>query len=201
MQNTGDLTKEFQHHDKLDVHKISRYELHAHKMVYYVADMFKRKMPGFENSTVAHIGVDFALRSSRFIHGREVLDASMVENAEEPTFFDSVIATLPVRDREYECGGFFKSITYDIPCGITVPKGCEDLLVASGKTVGTDSRALIRGMPACMVCGQGAGAAAAVAVGAGVSVADVDVREAQKTLLGQGAYPGEKPRLKELGLA
>ena len=47
-----------------------------------------------------------------------------------------------------------RDYTYDIPFGVTVPKGCDNLLVASGKSVCTERIGGLRSMGGCMICGQ-----------------------------------------------
>jgi len=186
---------------ELDVRLLSEYELHAQKMCYHVADLLKRKVPGFEKSCVAHIGVDLGIRSSRYIKGRGALRIEDTRDADAPTHFDDVIATTPVQDTKRACGEFMKPYTCDVPFGVTVPQGCDNLLVGSAKSVSTQPPAIIRGMSGCMICGQAAGAASALAARAGVRSADAPIRDVQKELLRQGVRLGDEERLKALGLA
>jgi len=130
-----------------------------------------------------------------------VLKGESVREATEPTYADDVIATTPVQDLNRECGEYFRPFTCDVPFGVTVPKGCENLLVGSAKSISTQPRAVIRGMSGCMICGQAAGAAGAIAAKSGVSAGDVSIRDLQKELLRQGVRLGDEARLKELGLA
>lgn len=81
-----------------------------------------------------------------------------------------------------------------------LPQGVSNLVVASGKSVSTQPRGLIRGQVSCYVLGQGAGAAAATAVSAGLPAADVNLVDVQRELLRQNVYLGEPSRLQELGL-
>ena len=99
-----------------------------------------------------------------------------------------------------EDGEFFKSFTTDVPLGVTVPQGCENLLVGSAKSISTQPKGLIRGMSGCMLCGQAAGVASAIAAKAGVSSTDAPIREVQGELLRQGARLGDAERLGQLGL-
>ncbi len=81
-----------------------------------------------------------------------------------------------------------------------MPVGCDNLLVASGKSVST-TEPILRGMARCMVCGQATGAASALAARAGVPSAEVPIRELQRELLRQGVFLGGPERLRQLGLA
>ena len=105
-----------------------------------------------------------------------------------------------VHDTRREGGEFFRDIGCDVPFGVTVPKGCENLLVASGKSVSTERMAILRGMSRCMLCGHATGVAGALGARANTPAADVPIRGLQRELLDQGAYLGEAERLRELGL-
>ena len=187
--------------EDLDVRNLSRFELHAQKMCYYVADFLAANVPGFQNAYVAHVGVDLGIRSSRYIVGRGVLKGEALRDADAPALADDVIATTPVQDDTRAGGEFFKPFACDVPFGVTVPKGCRNLLVASAKSISTEPRAIIRGMSGCMICGQATGAAGALAVRAGVEAANVPVRELQQELLRQGVRLGDPARVQALGLA
>ena len=184
----------------LDVRNLSRMELHAQKMCYRAADLLRQHVPGFGKSRVAHIGVDLGVRCSRSIVAQETLTPAEIRNPSGPSRRDSVIGCSPVRNDDKASGRFVEDYTFDIPFGVLVPKGCENLLVASGKSIGTQQPGAIRGMSTCMTCGQAAGVAAALAAKAGVAAAQTPIRDVQRELLAQGAYLGDAKRLKELGL-
>lgn len=84
---------------------------------------------------------------------------------------------------------FYPIPSFNVPLGVIVPKGVEDLLVTE-KSVSVSN--LINGatrlQPVVMQLGQAAGAAAALAVQRGRSVRYVGVREVQSALLASGAY-------------
>ncbi len=187
--------------ESLDIRELSRYELHAQKMCYYVADFLKRKVPGFEGSHVEHIGVDLGLRGARYINGRETLRAADIVGPAEPRHFDDVIGVMPAQGAR-DSNEFFKDFGCDIPLGVTVPKGPSHLLVGSAKSISTEGghKRLIRGMSGCMVIGQATGIAAGLGAASGTPAADVPMREVQKELLRQGQYLGNDERLKELGV-
>jgi hypothetical protein len=184
--------------EDLDIRNLSRFELHAQKMCYYVAEFLRKHAPGFERAVVAHVGVDLGVRASRYILGRGVLKAEQTANTDTPFLADDVIATMPVANTKG--GPFFKLITYDVPFGVTVPRGCDNLLVGSAKSISTEPAAIIRGMSGCMICGQAAGAAGALAARSGAKAAEVPIRDLQRELIRQGVRLGDKDRLKSLGL-
>ena len=195
------VNSEFYAIKEMDIRSISSYELHAQKMCYYVAEMLKRKVPGFQNSVVAHIGVDLGIRTSRAIEGRCTLTEQALKDVPGPTLADDVIGITPAEDTHRQSGEFFKPHTTDVPFGVMVPQGCQGLLVASAKSISTEPRGLIRGMTGCMICGQAAGAAAALAARDRLNIADMPIRQVQKQLLQQGVYLGDSRRLAALGLA
>ena len=84
---------------------------------------------------------------------------------------------------------FYPIPSFNVPLGVIVPKGVEDLLVTE-KSVSVSN--LINGatrlQPVVMQLGQAAGATAALAVQRGCSVRNVGVREVQSALLASGAY-------------
>ena len=186
--------------EDLDIRSLAKFEVHAQKMCYYVADFLKRRVPGFGKADVAHIGVDLGVRASRYIYGRSVLNAEHLHDAPAATRFDDVIGTTPVQDSTRACGEFFKPYATDVPFGVCVPRGCENLLVGSAKSIYTQPKALIRGMSGCMVCGQAVGAAGALSASQDVDASDVPIRDLQRELLDQGVHLGDAARLAELGL-
>ena len=184
--------------EDLDIRNLSTFELHAQKMCYYVAEFMQSKIPGFENSYVAHIGTDLGIRASRSIRANGSLKKAHTDGATEPYRVDDVVGVSPVRAPGTE--GFFRDFSHDIPFRVLVPSSCDNLLVGSGKSIATDPPAIIRGMTRCMICGQASGAASAVAVRMGVPSAEVPIHDLQKELLAQNVNLGDESRLEELGL-
>ena len=76
---------------------------------------------------------------------------------------------------------------FQVPYGVLVPRGVENLLVA-GRCVAGDkvAHAATRNQMCCAVTGQGAGVAAAVSLRDGTTTADVDVARVQAALERQG---------------
>ena len=84
---------------------------------------------------------------------------------------------------------FYPIPSFNVPLGVIVPKGVDDLLVTE-KSVSVSN--LINGatrlQPVVMQLGQAAGAVAALAARKGCDLKDVGVREVQAELLASGAY-------------
>ncbi|NIR02139.1 MAG: FAD-dependent oxidoreductase [Gemmatimonadales bacterium] len=186
--------------EELDVSKLSTYELHAQKMAYYTADFLVENVPGFANARVAHIGVDLGIRLSRYIEGRATLETKAVYGPKEPFYSDEVVGVIPASGKRPGKQANFLDFTYDVPFGVTVPVGCEYLLVGSGKSVSTDGPGILRGMTRCMICGQAAGVASALAAQQEIPPAEVPIRELQRALLKQNVFLGGLERLQALRL-
>ena len=142
-------------------------------------------MPGFENARLRNFGMTLGTRDSRKIAGRYNLTGHDVRSQARfkdaigifPEFLDGYgVLVLPTTGRYFQ-----------VPYGITVPQGVENLLVA-GRCVAGDqiSHAATRNMMCCTVTGQGAGVAAAVSAKDGVSCSAVDIKHVQGALQKQG---------------
>jgi hypothetical protein len=122
------------------------------------------------------------------------------EAAEENIYAEDVIACRPKQMNFKLTGEFVSNATVDIPFGVMLPEGVENLLVASGKSVSAIPQTMLRYQSAGMSLGQAAGAAAALAAREGILVRDIPIRKLQRELLGQNVYLGTPERLEELGI-
>ncbi|MCD6520488.1 MAG: FAD-dependent oxidoreductase [Anaerolineae bacterium] len=179
--------------------RVSRVQMEAQEACYYVADFMKKHVPGFEDAYIVQMASDLGIRVTRGIEGEATLTGESARES-QPVFFDDVIGCRPAVADYSRTGEFLWGHTFDIPYGVLLPREVEGLLVGSGKSVSCQPQELIRGMSTCMVLGQAAGVAAALAAKKGVPPRKLDVRSLQRTLLEQGAYLGDKERLRELGL-
>jgi hypothetical protein len=148
-------------------------------------EALRRFTPGFENARLRAFGMTLGTRDSCKIVGRYDLTGHDVRN--EARFDDSVgifpefldgygTLVLPTTGRYFQ-----------VPYGILVPQGVDNLLVA-GRCVAGDkvSHAATRSQMCCAVTGQAAGVAAAVSLREGRSTGAVDVRRVQAALQQQG---------------
>ncbi len=177
--------------------ELSAAELGAQEICYYVADFFRRQIPGFARAYIVQLASDLGVRTSRAIEGAATLTSGHLTSP-HPVYFDDVIGCAPARTRFVESGHFVHAHTFDIPYGLMVPKEVENLLVASGKSAPTEPHGLVRGMSNCMVLGQAAGTAAALAAAQDVIPRKLDIRLLQRTLVEQGAFLGNAERLQAL---
>ena len=173
--------------DTLDTAQVSLAELESQEACYYVAEFFRRRVPGFAEAHIVQMASDLGIRVSRGIIGEATLTGETVSSP-EPVRSHEAIGCSAARASFQETGEFLHAHTFDIPYGILVPKEAENLLVGSGKSVSCEPLGVIRGMSGCMIVGQAAGVAAALAAREGVSVRSLDVRALQRTLREQGAF-------------
>jgi len=185
--------------DTLEPEKTTQATIEAQRACYYVADFFRRRVPGFDRSHIVQVAADPGIRVSRAIVGEADLTPAMV-NAPKPLLRDDVVGRRPAGCSFKETREFFHPHSWDVPYGVVVPRGVENLLIGSGKSVSSDPPALDRGMSGCMVVGQAAGAAAALAAQQGRTPRALDVRSLQRTLVDQGVDLGDRDRLAQLGL-
>jgi ribulose 1,5-bisphosphate synthetase/thiazole synthase len=172
-------------YDCTDVWDLTRAEMEGRKQVMYALEALRVYTPGFEKAKLRNFGMTLGTRDSRKILGRYNLTGYDVRNQARfddaigifPEFLDGYgVLVLPTTGRYFQ-----------VPLGITVPQGVDNLLVA-GRCVAGDkiSHAATRSMMCCTVTGQGAGVAAAVSVKDGVSTGAVDVGRVQEALCRQG---------------
>ncbi len=171
--------------DATDVRDLTRGEMEGRQNALYAVEALRKHTPGFEKARLRTFGSSLGTRESRKIIGAYDITEHDVKNEAR---FEDAIGIFPEFLDAYgtvilpSTGRYFQ-----VPYGITVPQGVENLLVA-GRCVAGDrmSHAATRQMMCCAVTGQGAGVAAAVSLGDNVTCREVDIRGVQKTLEKQG---------------
>ncbi len=171
--------------DPTDVLQLTAAEMKGRERAIWAIKALKKYAPGLENARLRTFAPALGVRELRKITGRYEITEHDVYNQAQfadsigicPEFIDGYgIMHLPTTGRYFQ-----------VPYGIMVPQGVENLLVA-GRAVAGDriSHAATRGMACCCVTGQGAGVAAAVSLHDNVRIGDVDVTKAQRRLEAQG---------------
>jgi ribulose 1,5-bisphosphate synthetase/thiazole synthase len=171
--------------DCTDVYDLTRAEMEGRRQALLALGALKKYTPGFEHAKLRTFGSSVGTRESRKIRGEHTLTGKEVRN--EARFSDSIgifpefldaygVVIIPTTGRYFQ-----------LPYGILLPQGVDNLLVA-GRCVSGDRMAFAatRQMMCCCVSGQGAGVAAAESVKEGVSCREVDVSRVQKALKKQG---------------
>jgi hypothetical protein len=194
-RDTVIVNSNFYEVDSLDPLDLSRAVTDARERCFEAAELLRQVMPGFEQAYVVQTAPELGVRMSRRIEGEMTLTRRQLEAGEE---FDDVIG-VQARMRQVERAEQRLSAS-ELPYRIMVPHGVPGLLVASGKTVSTDPRGLLRAEVTCMVLGQAAGAAAALAAETGRSPSQMAAQRIQQALLRQEVYLGSDERLKRLGV-
>jgi ribulose 1,5-bisphosphate synthetase/thiazole synthase len=172
-------------YDCTDVRDLTRGEMDGRQQAMFAIEALRRYAPGFERATLRNFGMTLGTRDSRKIigrynmTGRDVLNQARFEDSIGifPEFIDGYgMIVVPTTGRYFQ-----------VPYGILIPEGVENLLVA-GRCVAGDklSHAALRSMMCCTVTGQGAGVAAATSLKANVSCREVDILAVQRALTRQG---------------
>jgi len=172
-------------YDCTDVRDLTRAEIEGRRQALLAIAALRRFAPGFENARLRTFGMTLGTRDSRKIGGRYDLTGNDVRD--EARFADSIgifpefldgygTLVLPTTGRYFQ-----------VPYGILVPQGVDNLLVA-GRCVAGDklSHAATRSQMCCAVTGQAAGVAAAASLKEGTSTGHVDVAHVQAALKRQG---------------
>lgn len=171
--------------DGTDVWDLTRAEMEGRRQVLLALEALRRYVPGFQKARLRNFGMTLGVRDTRKIVGRYNLTEQDVRNQGRfedaigifPEFIDGYgVLILPTTGRYFQ-----------VPYGILVPVGVENLLVA-GRCVAGDpiAHAATRNMMCCTVTGQGAGVASAVSLKAGVPPSQVNINELQSALIKQG---------------
>jgi hypothetical protein len=184
--------------DHLDIVAHSRAALQARRLAPTIAAFLGARFPGFERAVLSESAAAVGVRYTRWIDAGFDLTA---EHVAVGARFDDAIGVLTAFSRHPRGGVVHPPRVAELPYRVMLPQGVDDLIVASGKSVSTDPRGLVRGQVPCYVLGQGAGVAAAIAARDGLPAREVDLRRVQGELLRQNVYLGDAERLAELGLA
>lgn len=172
-----------------DEEDISKAMNNGQEVCFEIWKFLRNKIPGFENSSILAVGSYMGVRRGAQIIGDYVYTAE--ERMECLQYRDSIGMASRKTDKAYE-----------VPYSLMLPRGVDNLLVASGKTVSTDDYLPFRTKPICMILGQAAGAASALCVKTSQDTIprDLDITKLQQSLINDGAYLGNSVRLKELNL-
>jgi hypothetical protein len=172
-------------YDGSDVRDLTRGEMDGRQQAMLAVKVLKRYVPGFEDAALRNFGMTLGTRDTRKIVGRSNLSEHDVRHQARfedsigifPEFLDGYgYLVLPTTGRYFQ-----------VPYGILVPEGVENLLVA-GRCVSSDklAHAALRSMMCCTVTGQGAGVAAAISLKEGVNCSEVEISTLQLALKKQG---------------
>jgi len=174
-----------QGYDATNVRDLTQGEFNGRQQALWALDALKKYTPGFEKATLRNFGASLGIRESRKIIGQYNLTENDVRHQGR---FDDSIGIFPEFLDGY--GTLVLPITgryFQVPFGVLVPQGVENLLIA-GRCIGGDqmSHAATRHMMCCALTGQAAGVAAAISIKDKVNCRQVDMDRLQKALQEQG---------------
>ena len=171
--------------DGTDVRDLTRAEMEGREQAMLAVEVLRRYVPGFEEANLRNFGMTLGTRDTRKVMGRYSLTEHDVRN--EAKFADSIGIFPEFLDGYGQLVLPTTGRYFQVPFGITIPEGVENLLVA-GRCVSSDklAHAALRSMMCCTVTGQGAGVAAATSLKDGVTCSEVDISHLQAALYQQG---------------
>ena len=172
-------------YDATDVHDLTHGEIEGRKQALWALNALQKYTPGFEKATLRNFGASLGIRESRKIIGQYNLTENDVRHQGR---FDDSIGIFPEFLDGY--GTLVLPTTgryFQVPFGVLLPQGVENLLVA-GRCISGDqmAHAATRHMMCCALTGQGAGVAAAVSLKDKVNCRQVKIATLQKALQKQG---------------
>jgi hypothetical protein len=157
--------------DGLDAEALTRAEISLRRRMFEVAEVFRKKVKGFEQCYVAGAAPSAGQRRGRAVHCEYELTQ---EDVTEGRRFDDQIAVFGFIDNP----NFFvrEAGAYGIPYRALIPRGLDNVLIA-GRMMSVDLAAhnSTRNTACCLICGQAAGAAAALAAAGGTSPQQVNI--------------------------
>ncbi|MEN6548943.1 MAG: FAD-dependent oxidoreductase [Armatimonadia bacterium] len=172
--------------DGLNPVVLSEIEVNGRLAIWEAIQMFKKRLPGWENAWLIDTACQLGVRRSRRLKGMYQLQESETSQVDfrHP---DAIGRGNDFRKRD---------LSYDIPYGTLVPEKLDGLLTC-GRCISCTHEALepIREIHVCWVSGEGAGLAAAMAIEKDIQPRDVSVPELQSRLLAANVafaqdYPG-----------
>jgi len=172
--------------DGCDPEQLTRGELAGRRHAVECAELLKRRMPGFQNATLAGIAPQLGVRETRKIQGELTLHRDDILSARK--WEDAICnaswpmeSHLPHGKTEWR---FLEIDTwYQIPYRALLPPDIDNLL-AAGRCISADHDALAstRVMGTCLALGQAAGIAAAQAAARHQTTRQLDVAGLQAAL-------------------
>lgn len=166
----------------------------ARRRVMDLAKFCREEIPGFEQSYISNIGPTVGIRETRRLEGMYQLTFDDLQKATK--FTDGIVACDNPLDEVFRNeantkythdAAISKGNYYTIPFRSLIPKKVKNLLFA-GRNISVDSKAFssIRGMPQCMIMGQGAGIGAAYAISNHCCVQEIDCSKVVDSLITLG---------------
>jgi hypothetical protein len=155
------------------------------------SSFLKKRVPGFEKSTLSAVAPKIGVRETRRIMGDYILtdeDVLQGRKSEEGIAKGGHEYDLHGAGTDHVRASISEGGSYDIPYGCIVPKKLDNVLIAGrclSSTRGAHSTARVMGT--CMATGQAAGTAAAMCAPDNLKSREIRIRELRARLKEQGA--------------
>jgi hypothetical protein len=179
--------------DGTDAVSLTNADFEGRRQVLPTAEFIKKRFPAFENAYVSGMASQIGIRQTRVIVGEETLTKEdVLEGKKQRTRIgrcawpverhihdDALSEITPINGEEF----------YDIPFGVTIPRGLVNML-AAGRCVSSDkaANASVRVFGPCSVTGTAAGMAAAMCSDKGLrDIRELDIDALQRELISFGA--------------
>jgi len=182
--------------DCTDAKSLTEAAIKGRRMIRNLFNYFRKRIPGFENSSLVLTSYLMGIRESRRIIGRYTLTEADILGGRK--FPDAIVKSWYAVDIHLpdKGGVIIKSMPqgdyYEIPYRCIVPKDIDNLLIA-GRCISSDFEANsgLRIQAVCRGLGQAAGTAAALCVRFDTTPSELDVRVLLQKLKVQGANLGQ----------
>ncbi len=196
------------HGNPLDEATLTKMTEQGREQAFAYLEFWRNNMPGYEKAEVEQTAACLGVRETRRILGLKTLDRQMVVDAvKQPDAIGHGFWLVDVHDPKgsgqttwedqdaRDCPPVGDS--YHIPLGMCLNDTIENLAVAGRCASSThDGHASVRIQTHCMILGQGIGTAAALALGQNQLIRNVSLPELQKTLVADGVYLKDVPKVK-----
>jgi glycine/D-amino acid oxidase-like deaminating enzyme len=170
--------------DGTDVESLTGAEIRSRQCALDTLELLKKFEPGFGEAKLRHFASATGIRETRRIRGNYQLTMEDIESGRR---FGDSIAVYPVC---MDGPAMVRAATdrwFQIPFGILVPQGAENLLVAGRAVSATkDATHTTRGVDFAFATGQAAGAASALSIAQGRASGKADIPLLQRELERQG---------------
>jgi len=164
-----------------DIEQLSLAELEGRERCLELGALLTDIMPGFADAFVTRTASEIGIRLTRNIVGESMLTYDDFINLRE---FEDAVCWMPAISKDYS-GKKIIDKSFGMPYSSFLPKGIDNLLAGSGKTVSTDRLTrwkYLRGQAITMLFGETAGIAAAIAVKDGTTAKTVDLDKVKKAM-------------------
>jgi hypothetical protein len=167
-----------------DVQSLTEGEIHSRQFALDTLELLKKFEPGFEDARLRQFATAMGIRETRRIKGAYQLT---LEDIDAERHFEDTVAVYPVCADGAGRVAVATDAWFQIPFGIVVPSGPENILVA-GRCVSATKEATVtsRGVDFAFATGQAAGAASALSIKQGRTSRNVDINALQRELVRQG---------------